>query len=236
MAALTPSDQNSAILVGSNAQKLELLPSRALDARVAGAAQRLISPMPRQCSLEPVVSIEKSYMAEEIIAFLGAEFGVDSIREEETLGYRKPSSEEQSFELAYEGVAASSGSAAAAQAEEYRYPKESYSEEWSSDLADIDGLLKEMERVVIDREREVRIAKARQLEQSRQSEPIPLKRLSRLRVEPISPLVPIAIRKVFKGTSFNGLSLVPAPFIHPPEMVFGNWQPSKLLRIRHKIR
>jgi len=272
MAALVTSNQNSATLFDCNAQNLEFQRCGALDARVEGAAQKVIAEIHPKCNLPPASSKEGSFMEEESVASQGsfmeeesvasqgsfmeeesvasqgsfmeeesvaslcAEFGLGSIIEEQTVRYPKPSSEEEAWLRAYEGVSANSGTAPLVQAEEYRYPKGTYSEECSFDLSDVDGLLKEMERGVIgiDEERELRIAKARQLEQGRLSEPIPTTRLKRIRVVPISPLVPKGIQEVFKRTPFNGLSLVTGPCIHPKETLFGDWQPKEHLAIRQK--
>ena len=236
MAALVTSNQNSATLFDCNAQNLEFQRCGALDARVERAAQKVIAEIHPKCNLPPASSKEGSFMEEESVASLCAEFGLGSIIEEQTVRYPKPSSEEEAWLRAYEGVSANSGTAPLVQAEEYRYPKGTYSEECSFDLSDVDGLLKEMERGVIgiDEERELRIAKARQLEQGRLSEPIPTTRLKRIRVVPISPLVPKGIQEVFKRTPFNGLSLVTGPCIHPKETLFGDWQPKEHLAIRQK--
>jgi hypothetical protein len=235
MAALTPCNQNSGILLGSNPQKLEPRPSRASDSRVAGVAQKAIAAIPSKCNLPPASSRNESFMSQQSLASLCAEFGLGSIIEEQAVSYRNPSSEEQAWLLAYEGGSGNSGGDPLPQAEECRHSKEIYSEEYSSDdFSDVDELLKEMEGgvITIDEEREIRIAKARQLEQGRQYEPMPAALPRRLRVVPISPLVPKAIREVFNRAPFNAQSLIPGPCIHREETVFGDRQPREFLGVR----
>ncbi|MCX6990316.1 MAG: hypothetical protein NTX49_04550 [Chlamydiae bacterium] len=247
MSALTSCNQNSVPLPNSSPQKVSTSSSGPLEALVAGSAQRVISALPGNNSLGPEASIEGAYMTGKEIDSLCAEFGLGArTGDEEMVADRMSSSEAQALLLAYEGAPASSGSAAAALAEECRYPDpEVHSQEWVSD-EEINLLLKELDEGVIDPqqvgaqkdrfpETEARRAKSKQLEEARKSEPSPRMRPTRLKVAPISYLVPSDVRTGFNRSSYR-LSVVADPLILSPETVFGDLPPSIELRNLQKIR
>ncbi|MCX6990318.1 MAG: hypothetical protein NTX49_04560 [Chlamydiae bacterium] len=249
MSALTPSDssQRQAQIITPTLRKVSDLFSDAdLDARVAASAQGAIySPA--------AASVDSSYMSQESLASLLAGYGLNLGSQRERVVAREASSEERRWVHAYEGVPASSISAAAASKKEVRYPVEVHSEEWS--LAGFAQSLKGWEGEVqnqklrrsesakalvsrprlplsIEREAEARKIKARQLEQSRQPEP---DSLPRFKSAPISPLVPIDAREGFKRSLFNRVACATGPSIQLQEMFSGGREPSELLKQKLKF-